>query len=191
MVDTEQLGRAVIKQALADAGVGIESGQRVGVNEADRNAARSFLTASSGSWKAAREFWTSLADLDPEKLRTGTMNLLGIEPPPPEPERPPAREEPLRLFHPVPKPEKPPRRFYPMLKPEKSRPREIPSKRRQVLDLLMRPEGVSLDEIIRQFGWKRSTAQTVVSHDVRSYGFRGRLCRDGRYRAFRLNHAVP
>src|SRR5206468_2105862 len=53
VVDAEQLGRAVIKQALADAGVGMESGQRIGVNDADRNAARSFLTASNGNWKAA------------------------------------------------------------------------------------------------------------------------------------------
>jgi hypothetical protein len=103
MVDAEQLARAVIKQALADAGVGIESGQRVGVNPADQTLARNFLTASSGSWKVAREFWCSLADLDAEKLRTGTMKVLGIEAPP-QPAPTVLDDRPLQLFYPVPKP---------------------------------------------------------------------------------------
>jgi hypothetical protein len=185
MVDAEQLARAVIKQALADAGVGKESGVRLGVNEANRNAARIFLTARSGSWKAAREFWASLADLDAETLRTGTMKVLGIEPPPPEPkpERPrKTTNEPLRLFYPVPKPEKPKRTA-------KSPQRPVfiasggTSKRQQVLAMLMRPEGVSLDEIVERFGWKRATAQTAVGDDLRKYGVRGKRCHDGRYRA--------
>lgn len=188
MVDTEQLGRAVIKQALADAGVGMASGERLGVNEADRNAARSFLTANSGGWKAAREFWTSLADLDPEKLRTGTMKLLGIEAPPPEPVRERLADEPLRLFYPVPKPSKP-------TKPKRT-PRPTPpvfvqsggmSKRQQVLAMLMRHEGVSLDEIIAKFGWARATAQTSIGYDLKTYGVRGKRGPDGRYRAVALN----
>lgn len=184
MVDEEQLARAVIKQALADAGVGTEDGVRLGINEANRNAARSFLTASTGSWKAAREFWASAADLDPEKLRTGTMKLLGIEEAPLEPPRK-ATNEPLRLFYPVPKPPKPKRTAKPQ------RPAFIvsggTSKRQQVLAMLMRPEGVSLDEIVERFGWKRSTAQTAVGYDLQNYGVRGQRGHDGRYRAVALN----
>jgi hypothetical protein len=184
MVDAEQLGRSVIKQALADAGVGMESGQRISVNEADRNAARSFLTANSGNWKAAREFWAALADLDPERLRTGTMKLLGIEAPP-EPVRERAADEPLRLFHPVPRPTKPKRA------PRPPRPAflasEGTSKRQQVLAMLMRPEGVSLDEIVAKFEWKRATAQTSIGYDLRPYGVRGQRGPDGRYRAVALD----
>lgn len=182
MVDEEQLARAVIKQALADAGVGTEGGIRLGINEADRNAARSFLTAPTGSWKAAREFWASAADLDPEKLRSGTMKLLGIAEMPPEPKRE-ATSEPLRLFYPIPKPPKPKRKSQ--------RPVFIESggtsKRQQVLAMLMRPEGVSLDEIVERFGWKRATAQTAVGYDLRNYGVRGQRGHDGRYRAVALN----
>lgn len=183
MVDEEQLARAVIKQALADAGVGTESGKRLSINEANRNAARSFLTASTGSWRAAREFWASAADLDPEKLRTGTMKLLGIEEAPPEP--PKTTSEPLRLFYPIPKPPKQKRAT------KLARPVFIASggtsKRQQVLAMLMRPEGVSLDEIMERFGWKRATAQTAVGYDLRNYGVRGLRGPDGRYRAFALN----
>jgi hypothetical protein len=182
MVDEEQLARAVIKQALADAGVGMEGGVRLGVNEANRNAARSFLTASSGSWKAAREFWASAADLDPEKLRTGTMKLLGIEDAPPEPRRK-TMNEPLRLFYPVPKPPKPKRQSQPPVFIASGG----TSKRQQVLAMLMRPEGVSLDEIVERFGWKRATAQTAVGYDLRNYGVRGQRGPDGRYRAVALN----
>jgi hypothetical protein len=183
MVDEEQLAKAVIKQALADAGVGMEGGKRLGVNEANRNAARSFLTASTGSWRAAREFWASAADLDSEKLRTGTMKLLGIEEAPPEPPR--EASEPLRLFYPVPKPPKQKRT------PNLQRPVFIASggtsKRQQVLAMLMRPEGVSLDEIMARMGWKRATAQTAVGYDLRKYGVRGHRGPDGRYRAVALN----
>jgi hypothetical protein len=178
MVDEEQLARAVIKQALADAGVGTEGGVRLGVNEANRNAARSFLTASTGSWKAAREFWASAADLDPNQLRAGTMKLLGIEETAPEPPRQ-ATTEPLRLFYPIPKPPKPKRKPPPPVFIASGG----TSKRQQVLAMLMRPEGVSLDEIVERFGWKRATAQTAVGDDLRKYGVRGKRCHDGRYRA--------
>lgn len=183
MVDVEQLARGVIRQALVDAGVGAESGKRLGVNEANCNAARSFLIASTGNWRAAREFWASAADLDPEKLRTGTMKLLGIEEAPPEPSK--TTSEPLRLFYPIPKPQKPKRTNKP------ARPIFIASggtsKRQQVLAMLMRPEGVSLDEIMARFGWKRATAQTAVGYDLRNYGVRGHRCHDGRYRAVALD----
>jgi hypothetical protein len=175
----------VIKQALADAGVGMESGQRIGVNAADRAAARSFLTANTGSWKQARDFWASMADLDPYKLRSGAMRVLGIEASEEVAERP-ADCGPLKLFHPVPKPTKPPRaptRERLRYIAERSRPQEGQSKRQQVLALLMRPEGVSLDEICERFGWKRTTAQTSINYDLKNYGVRGVRCHDGRYRA--------
>lgn len=179
MVDAEQLGRAVIKQALSDAGLLMERGQRVGVSGPDRDAARNFLTAASGTWKEAREFWAALADLDPDKLRTGTMKLLGIEAPPPSQ---PVSDQPLRLFYPVPKPTKPPRvrRLPNALAPKGM------SKKRQIVEWLKRPEGVSLEEIVESFGWKRSTAQTAVNYDIQTYGVRGKLCHDGRYRLVHL-----
>jgi len=183
MVDEEQLARAVIKQALVDAGVGTEGGKRLSINEANRNAARSFLTASTGNWRAAREFWASAADLDPEKLRVGTMKLLGIEEAPPEPPR--KASEPLRLFYPVPKPPKQKRTTRPA--PPVFIASGGTSKRQQVLAMLMRPEGVSLDEIMERFGWKRATAQTAIGYDLRNYGVRGHRCHDGRYRAVALN----
>jgi hypothetical protein len=181
MVDAEQIGRAVIKQALADAGVGMESGCRVGINAADQTAARNFLTAATGSWKEAREFWAAIADLHPEKLRTGTMKLLGLEPrplPPAEALGQSSYDGPLQLFYPVPKQERPKR----APKPKQKR----PSKRKQVLELLMRPEGVSLEEIVERFGWKKETAYSCVRFEVRNHGVHGLLCRDGRYRAFSL-----
>ena len=175
----QRLARALIARALSDAG--IESGERVSITRAVEDAARSFLTASSGSWKAARDYWASMADLDPEKLRTRTMELLGIEPPVETPKTP-TSNEPLRLFYPVPKPEKPKRLPKPKAAPIPAR----QPKRQQVLDMLLRPEGVSLDEIVERFGWKRDTARNCIKYDVRSYGFEGLVCRDGRYRAFLL-----
>lgn len=190
-LDTEQLGRAVIKQALADAGVGMETGERASVSGIERDRARSFLTAAGGEWKEARHFWASMADLCPEKLRTGTMKLLGIEPPAVPAlavQARPSNDAPLQLFYPVPKPEKPrrPTKRETLRQSRATRPREVPSRRQQVVAMLMRPEGVSLDEIVERFGWKRETARNCVSSDVRSYGVRGIICRDGRYRAFTL-----
>jgi len=187
MVEPEELAKAVIKQALADAGVGMETGQRVGVNPADHTAARNFLTAASGSWKEMREFWANIADLDPDKLRTGTMKVLGIEPPPREPEWQPS-DEPLRLFYPVAKPTKPQRARKPQPPPYEES--GGLSKRQQVLAMLMRPEGVSLDEIVTRFGWKRATAQSSIGYDLRKYGVRGERGRDGRYRAVEINQAA-
>jgi beta-phosphoglucomutase-like phosphatase (HAD superfamily) len=48
MVDTEQLGRAVIKQALSDAGIGAADNERRAVHPLDRDEARSFLLSQSG-----------------------------------------------------------------------------------------------------------------------------------------------
>jgi len=177
----QRLARALIARCLSDAG--IESGERVTITCAVQDEARNFLTANSGSWKAARTYWASMADVDPEKLRIRTMELLGIEQPPSnDAVSQPASNEPLRLFYPVPKPEKPKRLPKPKPAPKPAR----QPKRQQVLDMLLRPEGVSLDEIAERFGWKRDTARNCVKYDVRSYGFEGLVCRDGRYRAFLL-----
>lgn len=174
----ERIARAVIAQALSDAGLGIESGRRLSVSAIERDRARNFLTAAAGEWKEARECWACMADLNPDDLRTRAMRALGIEPLPRVEAPKQARNEPIRLFYPVPKPEKPKR--VPAPKPQ------VLSKRRQVADMLMRPEGVSVDEIVERFGWKRATAHTCVRFDVRNYGIQGLRCRDGRYRAFSL-----
>jgi hypothetical protein len=110
------------------------------------------------------------------------MKLLGIAEMPPEPKRE-ATSEPLRLFFPIPKPPKPKRKSQPPVFIASGG----TSKRQQVLAMLMRPEGVSLDEIVERFGWKRATAQTAVGYDLRNYGVRGQRCHDGRYRAVALN----
>lgn len=175
----ERLARAVIAQALTDAGIHADGRERISVARPVQDAARSFLTAHAGSWKAARCYWADLADLDPEKLRTRTMELLGIEPPLVKEPQKPTSNEPLRLFYPVPKPEKPVRA------PKVQAPPKNPSKRRQVLDMLMRPEGVSVEEVVQRFGWKKATAHSCIRFDVRNYGVEGLRCRDGRYRAFK------
>ena len=176
MVDVEQLARGVIRQALVDAGVGTEDGKRLSINDANRNAARSFLTASAGSWKAAREFWASAADLDAEKLRRGTMKLLGIEAPDPALRS----EEPLRLFYPVDKPPKVVRKR--VEGPSEPKPG---TKLRTVFDLLCRPEGVSVEELAERFGWNRATCGVKIG-DLRRFGVSGRRNHDGRYHLVRL-----
>ena len=100
-----------------------------------------------------------MADLDPEKLRTGTMEFLGIEAPPNRRSQP-TSNEPLRLFFPVPKPEKPKRL------PRTDARRTGMSKRQQVLAMLIRPEGVSLDEIVERFGWKRAPRIGCIGYDL-------------------------
>lgn len=164
----ERLARAVISQALTDAGIHADRRERISVPRAVEDAARSFLTANAGMWKAARCYWADLADVDPEKLRTRTMELLGIEPPPIE-EPKPTSNEPLRLFHLVPKPPKPSR----------------PTKRKEVFDLLSRSEGVSLDEVQALHRWTRARARECLNYEMKSFGVQATLCRDGRYRAFK------
>lgn len=183
MVEVEQLAASVLLQAINDAGLrGGSSEELRTVRPFDRAEARNFLTAHMGDWKKAREWWCAIAGRDPEDLRRWAAAKLGlpVELPPPPP--PPTSSGPLQLFYPVPKPTKP-----------RKRPRAVPqtspkgvSKRKQVLDMLMRPEGVSIEEIAERFGWKRETAYACVKYDVRSYGFHGLRGRDGRYRAFSL-----
>ena len=162
--DEELLARAVIKQALADSGVGAESGKLLSVSENDRGAAISFLTTAGGSWAEAREFWSSLADLDPDRLRTGAMRLLGIE------ARAPKIEASFQLFHPVPK-------------TSKRRPM-VPGvdRHRIIKQLLERPEGATVEDLIERFGWVRTTALGVITGDLRAFGYAGVRGPDGRYR---------
>ena len=162
--DEELLARAVIKQALSDSGVGVESGKRLSVSENDRGAAISFLTTGGSSWGEAREFWSSLADLDPDRLRTEAMRLLGIE------ATATKIEAPFQLFYPVPK-------------TSKRRPMVPPSVRHQVVkELLKRPEGATADDLMDRFGWVRSTALGVITGDQLKFGYAGVRGQDGRYR---------
>lgn len=162
--NAELLARAVIKQALSDSGVGAESGKLLSVSESERGSAISFLTTAGGSWAQAREFWSSLADLDPDRLRTGSMRLLGIEPTVSN------SDGHIRLFHPVPK------------APKRS-PMVPQSVRHEVVkELLKRPEGATADDLMDHFGWVRSTALGIITGDLRKFGYAGVRGQDGRYR---------
>ena len=164
--DMERIARATISQALSDAGVGIASGKRAKVSPLDRDEARAFLLSETGAWKQARELWCSLADLDPEKLRRRTAEVLNgnsapvLVPPPPRP-------EPVRI-------------------PMRRRKAPMPgTKLADVLYYLRRPEGVAPEELMQRFNWTRPTALTAIS-DLRMYGIRGKRCHDGRYRIVSL-----
>lgn len=164
--DMERIARATIAQALSDAGIGIASGKRVMVSTLDRDEARSFLLAETGSWKQARESWCSLADLDPERLRRRTAEMLN------------GNSAPV-LAPPQPKPE-------PAKLPVRRRKAPMPgTKLADVLYCLRRPEGVAPEELMQKFNWKRETAITAIS-DLRMYGIRGKRCHDARYRLVSL-----
>lgn len=165
-VDEARVARGVISQALSDAGLGIAKGYRVMVSPLDRDEARSFLLSPSGAWKQARDFWCTLADLDPERLRRRTRELLDANAElPPVPATPPP---------PPPKP----------YKRKDMRQRKAPrpgTKLADVFYLIHRPEGVDPDEIMKMLGWTRPTALTAIS-DLRMYGVVAKRCGDGRYR---------
>lgn len=164
--DMERIARATISQALSDAGIGIASGKRVMVSSLDRDEARSFLLAQTGSWKQARESWCSLADLDPERLRRRSAEILSGSPPP----------------APVPEPKPPRAPTVPIRRAKAPRPG---TKLADVLYYLRRPEGVAPEELMQKFNWKRETALTAIS-DLRMYGIRGKRCHDARYRIVSL-----
>lgn len=189
MVEIEQLAASVLLQAICDAGLRSGSSEDLRtVRPFDRAEARSFLTAHFGDWKKAREWWCAIAGRDPEDLRRWAAAKLGLPIEVPSPPVPPKSSGPLQLFYPVPKPTKPAKVPKPPKPPRavrKTIPKR-PSKRSQVVEMLLRPEGASLDEIAHRFGWKRTTAHSCVSYDVRKDGVRGLRCRDGRYRAFSL-----
>lgn len=166
--DEARIARGVISQALSDAGLGMQRGYRMMVSQLDRDEARSFLLNASGAWRQAREFWCALADLDPERLRRRSAELLTAndapEPAPPEPPSPP-------------KPR--PRR-------KDMRHRRAPkagTKLADVFYLIHRPEGVDPEELMKSLSWSRPTALTAIS-DLRTYGVVSRRCGDGRYRVF-------
>lgn len=160
--ESERVARAVISQALSDAGVGTETGHRRTVSQIDEGEARSFLLSSSGAWKQARDFWCALADLDPEELRLRTMKVLGMER---EPDAVPAYPPPqVRHLPPVRLP----------------RPG---SKLAQLVQLLNTPEGISIVEMMQTFGWSRVTCSTAVSGDLPAkFGIRSKRGADHRYR---------
>lgn len=161
--DYERIARAVLSQALSDAGIGTETGKRLTVSRIDRDEARSFLLSSVGAWKQAREYWCSLAgDLDPEQLRRRTMKALNID------------EEPS----PVP--------AFPAPQPKRPLPTRLPrpgSKLAQLVHLLATDEGISFPEMMQTFGWCRVTCSTAISGDLPAkFGIRSKRGEDGRYR---------
>jgi biotin operon repressor len=168
-VDESQIARAVISQALGDAGLGMERGYRMTVSPLDRDEARAFLTANTGAWRQVRELWCSLADLDPARLRRRTLELLDKGKLPlvrPEPSPPPKRD-PMPLI---------------------MRKRKAPmpgTKLSSVLHYLKRPEGVSLDELQQSLGWSRQAAQTGIC-EMRLYGIVTERDPGGRYRVVSL-----
>src|SRR6185503_5901718 len=137
--DMERIARATISQALSDAGVGIASGKRVMVSALDRDEARAFLLSETGAWKQARELWCSLADLDPDRLRRRTAEMLDGNPVP-APVSPKPRPEPAKL-------------------PMRRRSAPMPgTKLADVLYFLRREEGVAPEELMQRFNWTRPTA---------------------------------
>jgi hypothetical protein len=164
--DMERIARAIISQALSDAGLGMPRGERVMVNSLDRDEARSFLLAESGAWKQARDTWCLLADLDSETLRRRTAEVLsGARP----------------LFAPKPPPKAP--RVTRGPGPSEMRKRAAPmpgTKLSSILYYLKRPEGLSVDELVR-LGWTRQAAQTGI-YEMRLYGIVPTRGPDGRYR---------
>lgn len=147
------------------------SGHRVMVSQLDRDEARSFLFAQTGAWRQAREFWCSLADLDHERLRRRSRELLEAKDKPP-----PADAE----------PEPPPQVLRTGPKIMRKRKAPMPgSKLADVLYYLKRPEGVSLDELQQSLGYSRQGAQTGI-YEMKLYGIVAKRCEDGRYRVVSL-----
>lgn len=166
----DRLARAVISQALSDAGIGALDGERLTVSELARNEARSFLFATVGTWRQAREYWASLADLCPDQLRHRAKAALeGALNPQPAPVPQPIT------------PKRPP-------KPQERRLRKAPmpgTKLADVLYYLKRAEGVSIEELQRALGWSRQAAQTGI-YEMRLYGIVTKRGQDGRYRIVSL-----
>ena len=168
MEDMERVARAVVAQALSDAGVGIARGHRKMVSSLDRAEARTFLISQSGLWKQAREMWCSLADLDAEQLRERTLKLLDA---PDEPK--PAPAPPV-----TPKWQRGPR---PPKIVRRSKAPNPGTKLSSVLYYLKRPEGVSLDELQEALQWNRNSAMSGI-YDLRMFGIVSKRGEDGRYR---------
>lgn len=167
--DAERLAASVLLQAVNDAG--LRSGtaeERRATHPCDRSEAVSFLTSGSGEWKRARDFWCGLANRDSDKLRRWAADKLGVPLEVPAPSLPQS-SEPLRLFYPVPKPAKQHR--------EARGPKML-----MLQDMLRRPEGASPSEVMKQFGWARSTVMGALTSELRKYGVIGRRGTDGRYR---------
>lgn len=160
--DYRRVARAVLSQALIDAGVGTDSGERRYINQIDRDEARSFLLSSVGAWRQTREFWCALADLDPEQLRRGTMKALNID------------EEPKPVV------------AFPTPQPKRPMPSRLPrpgSKLAQLVQFLGTDEGISFPEMMQTFGWSRVTCSTAISGDLPGkFGIRSKRGDDGRYR---------
>jgi len=163
--EVEHLACSVIAQAVVDAGLrGPTAEEHLSTPAFARAEARSFLTASAGEWKRARDWWCAIAGRDSETLRRFALRKLGwpLDPPP-------VSSEPLRLFQLVPKPEK--------ARLEARGPKMV-----VLQELMKRPEGISPDEVMEQFGWAKSTVMGVLTSDMRKYGVTGRRGADGRYR---------
>ena len=158
--DARHLGRWVIAQAATDAGIN-SGGERKTVSPLDQSEAVSFLTSSTGTWRRSRDFWSCLADVDSEDLRERSMQMLGLVM---EPE--PAPTAPTRVAR-------------------VDRPAHLPkegTKQRIVYDLLKRPEGVSIEELMPLLGWKKITCQTVLCSDLPAkFGVKGKRQFDNRY----------
>lgn len=162
----ERLACSVISQAVVDAGLrGPVAEEHHTTPAFARAEARSFLTATAGEWKRAREWWCAIAERDSETLRRWAAAKLGL----PLDPQPPTSSEPLRLFHLVPKPVK--------VRPEAKGPKML-----ALQELMKRPEGISPEEVMEQFGWAKSTVMGVLTSDMRKYGVTGRRGEDGRYR---------
>lgn len=166
----ERLAASVLAQAIVDAGLrGASAEEPRATHPLDRAEARSFLTASAGDWKRARDWWADMASRDSDNIRQWASCKLGL----PVGTTTPS-SEPLRLFE---------------LVEKQLRPRTEPRHPKMLVlqDMMRRPEGVSLTEVMERFGWVKSTAMAGLTSDMRKYGVTGKRGADGRYRLVSLD----
>ena len=152
--DLGSLAAGVIYQAWSDSGAGIVRGTRRAESRLDRAEAVRFLTADHGPWAQARKHWAEIAGVCPDLLRAQAMIVL-----PPNVTATPAL---------APLPERLPRPG---------------TKLAALVEMLCRPDGIAMTEMIEKFGWKRVTCSTAISGDLfHKFGIRSKRGPDGRYR---------
>ena len=154
------LAAGIIYQAWADAGAGIVRGTGRAESEIDQHDAIRFLTAEHGPWALSRKNWAEIAGLCPAQLRQKAIESLSPN-----------------VVGGTP----------PVVAPMPERVPRPGTKVADLIELLRRTDGITLDEMQERFGWTRLTCSTVVSGDLPAkFGVRGKRGPDGRYRLVKV-----